>query len=141
MIALLFSSLDSNPNCSSNIHPDGVIGPNSCGLEPETLELSCKVLFHGNQPPVLIWKISGEDTPVTKGVTNGTLQRSVAYNLTITANLNIDGSNFVCQTFRSRTNQHSCTTDTIKVMCKSRQLLSLFNIKTDSHCACLYDQA
>jgi len=111
-------SVDDEPECKSNISPDGVIGHNTCGIQPDELLLSCSISFHGNIPPDLKWIKLGESDSISGNVTKGQAANRFTYNLTIKADLLEDKSSYVCQTTKSRTSTHSCTSETVKLLCE-----------------------
>lgn len=119
-------SLDANPVCQSNIKANGMVGPNSCGLEPEELLLSCLVLYHGSQPPIMIWKTAGTESPITKWTFQNVSDDRVIYYLKMGVNSRMDGLSYRCQTTRSASAQYYCTSETVKV------------IGSEYHQSCLY---
>ncbi len=80
-------SVDDEPECNSNINPDGVIGPNACGIQPDELHLSCGVSYHGNIPPHLKWITLGENNSISDNLTTDRFDNRVMHNLTIKADL------------------------------------------------------
>src|SRR6218665_1501197 len=117
-MVVLWFLIDANPICASNMKPEGLVGPNRCDLPIEELHLSCSVSYIGNIPPILQWKMEGEDTPIAKGIDIDNAGRSVMMNLTMSSNVEIDGALFTCGTTRSHHKQHSCTTNPVKINCK-----------------------
>src|SRR6218665_4182758 len=109
------SLTDSFPSCESNIRPDGFIGPNSCDLPTEQVQLSCGVDYHGNIHPALTWTMNGQNTGSMALCNNS--DTSVACSITLDAEINMDGARFVCQTTRAAKDQYSCVTDKAKVLC------------------------
>ena len=54
---MIFTSIaESIPICHDNMNPEGLLGPNSCNMEPDELRISCNVSYHGNISPVLQWR-------------------------------------------------------------------------------------
>ena len=100
------------------MRPEGLVGPNSCGLPIEELHLSCSVLYSGNIPPILQWKMEGEDTPISEGVVTDNAGKSVTTNLTMSSKVEVDGVLFTCGTARSHHKQHNCATGPVKINCK-----------------------
>ena len=106
---------DGNPRCESNVNPDGVIGQNDCGIEPDEIQLTCKVTSsHGNIPPTLEWKKSGDESSSSLVV----CERSTYCNLTVKADLTFNSKSFVCQTTKARRQQYGCSIGPIKVKCQ-----------------------
>ncbi len=96
------------------MNPDGVIGPNDCGIEPDEIQLTCNVTFsHGNIPPTLEWKISGDENNSSLVV----CERTTSCKLTLKANLTFNNQSFVCQTTKARRQQYGCSIGPIKVKC------------------------
>lgn len=109
-------SLEASPVCRSNMKPEGIVGPNSCGLQPEDLQLSCLVLYHGNHPPIIIWKKVGTESPISAGTFRNVSDKRVIYYLKMEVNSGMDGSSYQCQTTRSATAQYACTSEIVKVI-------------------------
>ncbi len=108
--------VDENPVCQSNIKPQGFIGPNICGFEPDTLHLTCSVQYHGNQPPMMQWKEVGSDKVIVEGATrNASVDRVFYYVKKMEVNSRMDGLSYQCVTTRSTTSQYGCTTDIVSV--------------------------
>src|SRR6218665_1416088 len=98
--------------------PEGLVGPNRCDLPIEELHLSCSVSYIGNIPPVLQWKMDGQDISISKGIAIDYAGKSVMMNLTMSSKVEMDGAPFTCSTTRSHQKQYSCTTDRVKINCK-----------------------
>lgn len=113
------SFVDSPLSCETNINPDGFIGPNSCGLQADKIQLSCGVNYHGNIHPALDWTNDGQNSGVSgsKPLCNNSDTR-VTCSMAMDAEINMDGSTFVCQTTRASQDQYRCTTDKAKVLCR-----------------------
>lgn len=112
--------LETSPTCQTNIHTDGFIGPNSCGLQTERIHLSCSINFKGNIPPHLQWTRVKHDGSVA---INESLSSScnvtegrVICSYTEESDIAIDGSHFVCQTNASKRPQYTCTTNAVKIL-------------------------
>ena len=98
--------------------PEGLVGPNSCGLPIEELHLACSVSYTGNIPPILQWKMDNDDTPISTGISGDYQGKSVRLNLTMNSKVEMDGVLFNCGTTRSQHKQHSCTTAPVAINCK-----------------------
>src|SRR6218665_4091862 len=99
--------------------PDGLIGPNSCGIEPEELHLSCSIAYTGNISPRLEWKAARWNGPVKGNSTEETTNGIYRYNVTMKSDLDMDGSSYVCQTTRAMGTKYKvCTSDVVKILCK-----------------------
>jgi hypothetical protein len=106
--------LGGDPVCKSNMRSNGVIGPNSCGIEPEEVELSCSIKYHGNSLPVLQWRVSGVNQCIPDGRFKVTpINNEVIYSLTIKGSLDLRNSSFICQTTRTSQKHYSCSSDAI----------------------------
>src|SRR5688572_27289069 len=101
------------------MHSDGVIGPNSCGIEPEEVKLSCSIKYKGNIAPILQWKASGDNQSITDGRVNITSSNNeVTYTLTMESSLTPNNSSFVCQTTRTSDKPYSCSSVAVNILCK-----------------------
>lgn len=114
----MFFLIDAKPTCQPDMSTVKVLGKNTCGIEPETFQLSCTATYRGNIAPVLQWRKVGESSPIA--VIPAVSDSHVAYNLTLTGgDPAVDGSSYICETTRSSTKeQSSCVSDVIRVSCR-----------------------
>lgn len=114
---------DNGPVCQSNIPAEGLMGPNDCGFEPTTIELSCVVKFHGNSAPQMEWNME-QGVKETKFPQNTVSYNSTAdqatCNLTVKAELQMNQSSIVCKTTGST--PHKCAVEVDNVLCKHLNL-------------------
>lgn len=113
------SFIETEPICRSNIHPDGVIGSNDCGIQPDLVEMSCSIAYRGKNPVQLEWRNGLEnDMPSLTAVEcSNTANRSTC-NLNVTGDHARNNSVYVCQTKNIGTNAYRCSSDAIKILCK-----------------------
>lgn len=108
---------DNGPVCQSNIPAEGLMGPNDCGFEPTTIELSCVVKFHGNSAPQMEWNME-QGVKETKFPQNTVSYNSTAdqatCNLTVKAELQMNQSSIVCKTTGST--PHKCAVEVDNVL-------------------------
>lgn len=109
--------VDSDPVCEPHLDTHEIIGPNTCGIEPNHLILSCTVKYKGNEAPIMTWLRVGDKTTISDGVTHEIMDNNrVVYNLTIKGNSNVkDGDSYFCNTTRSVTESVGCDSGKIKV--------------------------
>lgn len=107
--------LESQPTCESSMKPEGLIGPNMCGMKPDDLHLSCSVQYRGNQPPSIVWIKTGSEIVITEGVTPNISTNQAIYDLTLKSTVFKDGDSFECRTTNSAMMQYGCTSQTVKV--------------------------
>ena len=120
--------VDESPACQSNIKPQGLIGPNNCGFEPDELHMTCGVKYHGNQPPIMQWKEVGSNSPIAEGITHNASSDRAIYYLKMEVNSAMHGSSYQCVTTRSTTSQYGCTSDVVSVRdCECVHLQQHFN--------------
>lgn len=111
--------LKSDPVCVTKIDPGGYVGPNDCGLAHDKLELSCAMNYTGNVPPKLqLVKVKNDNSsPVNESLLPCLISRGrIICTYTVDANIELDGSSFICQTKRSKETQYKCSTDVIKII-------------------------
>ena len=100
------------------MRPEGLVGPNSCGLPVDKLHLSCSVSYIGNIPPILQWKVEGNDTPISKAIVSDYPGKSITTNLTLSSGVELDGVVFTCGSTRSHNKEHHCKTNPVIINCK-----------------------
>lgn len=96
------------PICKSNMKPEGLVGPNNCNIEPETVQLTCSV--DDNDPVEIHWLQSGYNK-VISGNFSRTNDTSV---LSMKADLHMDRRYYACIV---STSTSICTTDILKILC------------------------
>src|SRR6218665_2959528 len=112
------------------MHSDGVIGPNSCHIEPEEIQFSCSITYHGNIPPALQWKTGRDNQSVREGLVNvASSNNEVTSILTMQSTIGLNSSSYVCQTTRSPNKYHSCSSDTVNILCRSKYHLRLATLE------------
>src|SRR5688572_22690505 len=95
---------------------DGVIGPNSCGIEPDEIQLSCSSKYHGDTPLILQWRAHGNNQSSTEGqFTVTTNNNEVIFKLRMKSTLDLNNASFICETTRSAKRNYSCSSDAIKI--------------------------
>lgn len=100
---------------------DGFIGPNSCGIAPDVVELSCIVKFHGEIQPEMMWNKTGENhTPPGKITRIDSENNYLTYMLKLEADLTLDNSSYSCQIAQSSGNQFQCESGVISIISKSK---------------------
>jgi len=110
-------TLDNDPDCQSNIQPDGVIGQNIFNIPPDEVQLTCTVTYHGNIPLQIEWKKVGDNSSIEDIVTSTVRSTNrIIYTLKLKGDISLDNSSYVCQTTRSTQNQYKCTSEIIKVL-------------------------
>lgn len=122
---------DNDPDCQSNIQPDGVIGQNIFNIPQDEVQLICNVTYHGNIPPEMMWKKVGDNISIKDNVTSiATSNNRFIQTLKLKGDISLHKSSYVCQTKRSTQDQlYKCTSELIKVLCKYRILSSLESVK------------
>src|SRR6218665_1945158 len=124
------SLTDSFPSCESNIRPDGFIGPNSCDLPTDKVQLSCGVDYHGNIHPALTWTRNGQNIR-SMALCNNSNDTRVTCSVTLDAEINMNGATFLCQTTRAAQDQYSCVTDKAKVLCMQNYIFVFRNFANE----------
>lgn len=110
---------DNDPDCQSNIKPDGVIGQNKFNITPDEVQLTCTVTYHGNIPPALEWKKIGDCNATDDSAASPVIyDNRLIYNLNLKGHSSLDNSSYVCQTKKSTQNQYKCISKKIKVLCE-----------------------
>ena len=116
---LVFYLQGNDPECNSNIQPDGVIGQNIFNIPPDEVQLSCSVIYYGKMLPQLEWRKVGDDSSVLNGLTSVVTSINLITSiLTLKGDISLDKSSYVCQTTMSTQNQYNCTSEIVKVLCK-----------------------
>lgn len=93
--------IGSKPVCETYANARGLIGNNHCGREPEEM-MSCSVTYNGHFVPELEWK--AEDAQVLH-INEPHYERhfnQFTSTAKVTADIKINGSNFVYQTRSSQ---------------------------------------
>src|SRR6218665_2403366 len=111
------------PMCHSNMKPDGLLGPNSCNIEPEELHISCNVSYHGNISPVLQWREIQSSESIKSGVSCRQPGYEVTCDLAMKANFSLHGSSYVCETTASATTRYFCSAGVISIIRKNQSSL------------------
>lgn|SRR6218665_1146870 len=112
---------DKDPDCQSNMQPDGVIGQNIFGIPHDEVQLVCIITYHGNTPPRMEWKKVGDKNSTQDSVTSDISSNNrIIYTLNLKVDISLDKSSYVCQTTRSTQHHYKCTSEIIKVLCKLR---------------------
>lgn len=112
---------EQGPICQSSKMTNTVIGPNSCGIEPDNLVLTCTVQYHGNEVPILEWRNLVSNDTISKGITRGSNDTYVTLSLTMTVDNSIDDTSYLCQTIISTPDPYSCQIGPIVVQGKCKQ--------------------
>ena len=106
--------------CKSNIRTDGFIGPNTCGITPDVVELSCSIKFYGKIPPQVTWKKTGENLAPHGNMTSITSENNLTNVLKLAADLSLDNSSYSCQIAQFNGQQSLCEYGVISVIGKSK---------------------
>lgn len=117
---------DAEPKCSSSVGEEGAVGPNSCDIEPEMIDIVCQINYTGNYAPVMKFSSQGSQAVPAFTVKDTNIHGVVTYTLTTAAHPDINGVQFVCtitlpKTECSSANStilYSWTSDVIKILCK-----------------------
>ena len=89
--------LDADPTCKSNIQSEGIIGPNSCDIQPDVVQLSCRATYHGNSYPILQWERGETNESIADGLFDVTsINNEVTYKLTMNNTLDLNYALFIC---------------------------------------------
>lgn len=104
----------SNLVCQESIDPDGVVGDNDCGLEPDNIVFRCILRYSGNIFPVLKWRKTRGDLVTPKTVTMDRIEHQVTVTTMINPHLDMDGSSYTCETSLSN---YSWTSSRVKLLC------------------------
>jgi len=91
--------LDKNLDCSHNMSEDGSIGADICqlGLQPDFINMTCRVRFRGNVPPGLLWSHGGTADVVPRDVINVlTPNLLVTSSVILQARDDVNGSQLTC---------------------------------------------
>lgn len=110
------------PTCRTYLIRDG----NYCGIDPDEVQLSCSVTYHGNIPPQLEWWMAGGNSSITNtiGFTSGNKITSL---VTLKTDLSTNNQSYVCQTKQSIDSQYKCNSETIRLQCKFNIHFILFH--------------
>lgn len=132
--------LESFPQCNSNSNPDGMIGDNDCGIEPEDIKIVCTLRYSGNIPPVLEWMDGGSNSTPLKTLTIERFpdEDATTFKATFTSVIRSDhrlsNNSIICKTALSKLH---CASDVEKF-----RILYVFNtsstlqINQSSHVTC-----
>lgn len=89
------------PVCTSATDLTKVVGTNNCGIKSDQLLLSCIVQYKGNEPPVMKWRKTGEQTTIDSPIAPAKPSSDrIIYNVTMDGSSVVNGSGFEC--FASR---------------------------------------
>lgn len=89
------------PVCTSATDLTKVVGTNNCGIKSDQLLLSCIVQYKGNEPPVMKWRKTGEQTTIDSPIAPAKPSSDrIIYNVTMDGSSVVNGSAFEC--FASR---------------------------------------
>ena len=114
--------LVSKPTCESNSNLADVLVDNDCGLEPDCIELTCSIGYHGNIPPALEWRHSSDpDVIVSSAMSHQstTSNKIVVINSrTRASNIRLNGTHFVClvDEVESGEQSYGCATRNVSVV-------------------------
>lgn len=103
------------------------IGPNTCGIVPDKILLSCSVTYYGNKSPVLELRYLRENKVIACRETipptnNHAGPKRLTCNATVEATIRLDGEQFIWKTEQSAQTQYSFTTERLKILCKHSTL-------------------
>lgn len=90
----IYLFLDSYPSpqfCTVAAAVDGIVGLNSCGIQPDTVHLSCLMSFRGSWKPTMDWSSTS-----SAGHHALTLGEKLLSNFTMNADEITDDDNFTC---------------------------------------------
>ena len=118
--------------CGSNSSLTDVLVENDCHIDPDYIQLTCSLVYHGNKPPSLTWHHSSmndishhsfHDTMPSSIFSHQstTANSSVVINtLTLTSNIRLNGTHFICSVDETEAGEQSygCATRTISVICE-----------------------
>ena len=126
-------SVGSELVCESDMDPRGVVGPTECerAIAPDEVTLSCSLTYNGNNAPRMIWSKAG-DSPTLNNTHCVNIYKRVTCNTTLTANLQVIGSAYICEV---TIQQYNCSLEINNILCKSRNFSSVFIFD----CVCLSD--
>ena len=97
-------------SCSTSVSSGSPIAENSCGIQPDTVSLSCRVGYSGEIAPVLVWKnIGGHNLSRNNKEGSNTVVNTVHTRATWT------DFTFLCETEDTK---HSCYSVIPKPLCK-----------------------
>lgn len=103
--------------------PDGLLGPNSCNIEPNSLHISCNVSYQGNISPMLQWR---EIRSLNNSINKGPYCRQTGFAVTcvvaLKASFDLHGSSYVCETTASSTKRYNCSAGVVRVIRKKQAL-------------------
>src|SRR6218665_3734977 len=109
------------------MEPDGLLGPNSCNIEPDELKMSCSVSYHGNIPPLIQWREFQSAGYIEKGVSCEQTDDQAICKFSVNASLSLNGSSYICET----ATRYNCSSGIINVMCKSQISIYATSKKTN----------
>ena len=119
MILSHFHLQDADPDCESNMQPDGVIGQNAFNIPQDELQLTCAVTYYGSIPPQMEWKMVGDNSAIEhNAVSDLRPNNRLVYTLKLKGDISLHNSSYVCQINSSTRNQYQCTSEAITVLCK-----------------------
>src|SRR6218665_1412951 len=98
--------------------PDGLLGPNSCNIKPDELQMSCNVSYHGNIPPLIQWREVQSAQHIERGVSCNQTDNQVTCKFSVNASLDLHGSSYICETATSAATRYNCSSGVINVMRK-----------------------
>lgn len=125
------SFAESSPICHTTIESDGLLlGPNSCNMEPDELQVSCNVSYNGDSTPIIQWRAITSADPITRGVSCRQTDNTVTCNLALEASFALHGTSYVCETTTPETTRHNCTSGVISLISK-RHTITISNWPTD----------
>lgn len=107
-----------DPICRSNKELDEIIGQNDCNIEPDDVELECRVAYHGNIPPRMEWKKFGEDSSASLEISVASSRNYFVSRLKLNGDITLNNSCYVCEAHRSTGEPIKCTSKVIHVLCK-----------------------
>src|SRR6218665_2309852 len=106
------------PVCRSNKELDEVVGQNTCGIEPDIVELECSVKYRGNIPPQMEWSKIGQNISTPFPVSVVTSNNRFVSTLKLIGDIALSNSSYVCGTKRTSVATYNCTSEVIKIFCK-----------------------
>src|SRR6218665_725039 len=109
----ILSNLQENdPECQSNVRPDGVIGQNIFNIPQDDIQLTCNATFYGSEPPQIEWTKVQDGMSIQTSLASTVMpQNRKISSLKMKGDISLDKSSYVCQTARSIMNQYNCTSD------------------------------
>lgn len=120
---LLAFSIGSDLVCESDMNPRGVVGPTECerAIVPDVVTLSCSLTYNGADAPEMVWSRAG-DSSTLNNTRCVNIDKRVTCNTTLTANLQLIGSAYICEVTAQ---QYNCSLEINNILCKSCNFASV----------------